>query len=300
MRLNQLKAFLAIVDAGSIRGAARQLNVTQPAVTKGLRQLEEELHVRLLERTQLGVVPTLAGRAFIARARTIQSELRKADEELAQLAGERAGSVSFGVSLVALQIVPEAFSRFRAEFPDARVRMVEAVSHLLLRQIRDETLDFAVGRWVGGKPEAWVSLRPLFRTEMVVAGRDGHPLAAMKSLKQLANADWVTVIPPGISGSVIEQAFTLAGLPSPTSITYCESFAALIGLVAGTDLLVMLPRVLVSSPIASVGLQTFSIRDTLPRQGIALMTRADARLTPVAAAMAKAITTAARRLARQS
>ena len=64
MRLNQLRVFLTIIDSGSIRGAARQLGVTQPAITKTLRQLEESLHVRLLDRTQHGVVPTLAGRAF--------------------------------------------------------------------------------------------------------------------------------------------------------------------------------------------------------------------------------------------
>lgn len=298
MQLNQLRVFLAIVDAGSIRAAARQLGVTQPGITKTLRQLETGLRVRLLDRTQHGVVPTLAGRAFIARARAVQSELRKANEELAQLAGERAGSVSFGITLVALHIVPEAFSRFRAEFPDARVRLVEAVSHLLLPQIRDETLDFAVGRWVGGKPPSWMHVNPLYRTETVVAGRAGHPLAKAGSLKQLVNADWATVSPPGISGSVIEQTFTLAELPVPKSITYCESFAALLTLVGGTDLLVTLPRVLAAHPMGGGGLEIFPIRESVPRQTIALMTRTDAKPTSVAAAMMKAITTAARRLVR--
>lgn len=299
MRLNQLRLFLAIVDSGSIRGAARVLGVSQPAITKGLRQLEENLHVRLLDRTQHGVVPTLAGRAFIARARAVQSELRKADEELAQLAGERAGSVAFGVAHVAIPMVPISFSRFREEFPDARVRIVEAVSHMLFPMVRDETLDFLVGRWSKSSADASMAARPLLELEMVVAARTQHPLGKVRSLAGLADADWATVIPPGMPGSAVEQAFQSAGLESPKKLTHCESFAALLVLVAGTDLLAVLPRLLIANAFANVSLQAVPIQHRVPPQMISLITRADARLTPVAAAMAKAITSAARQLARR-
>ncbi|MEQ1880930.1 MAG: LysR family transcriptional regulator, partial [Burkholderiales bacterium] len=227
MRLNQIRVFLAIIDSGSIRAAARQLGVTQPAVTKGLRQLEESLHVRLLDRTPHGVVPTLAGRAFIARARAVQSELRKADEDLAQLAGERAGSVAFGFSLVGLQIVTEAFSRFREHFPDARVRIVEAVSPMLLPLVRDETLDFVVGRWTGNKSGPSIIARPLLHCPMSVVGRAGHPRTGTHSLGELVDAEWIVVNLPGTGASMVEKSFLSAGLQVPQRITQCESFAAM-------------------------------------------------------------------------
>ncbi len=299
VRLNQIRVFLAIIDSGSIRGAARNLGVTQPAITKGLRQLEESLHVRLLDRTPHGVVPTLAGRAFTARARAVQSELRKAEEDLAQLAGERAGSVSFGLSLVALQLMPEAFSTFREHFPDARVRIVEAVSHRLLPLVRDETLDFVVGRWTGGKSDPSIVARPLFTCAMVIAGRAGHPRSRVGSLKELVDADWVMVVPPGMPGSMVERLFVSAGLPLPAKLTQCESFAALLVLVAETDLLAVLPRPLLATPFGRVGLQSLAIQEPLPRDTISLITRADARLTPMAAGMVKAVTAAARQLARR-
>ncbi len=299
MRLNQLRVFLSIVDSGSIHGAARALGVTQPSVTKGLRQLEQSLHVRLLDRTQHGVVPTLAGRALIARARAVHSELRKAEEELAQLAGERAGSVAFGVAYPALHILPEAFIRFRRLFPDASVRIVESVSHALFPLVRDETLDFLVGRWSGNKSDPSMDVRPLFQCEMVVVARAGHPQATARSLEDLVGADWTMVIAPGMPGSTLEQAFVSAGLPCPERLTHCESFAALLSLIAGTDLLAVLPRLLLSNSLARLGLQPLAIAEPLPRTTISLIKRADARLTPVAAGMVKAVTAAARQFARR-
>jgi DNA-binding transcriptional LysR family regulator len=122
MRLNQIRVFLAVVDAGSVHAAARVLGISQPSVTKTLRTLEDDLRVRLLERTRRGVIPTDAGIAFVARARNVQSELRRATEELEQISGERAGTVSFGVSHVAMPILGPAMKRFQLRCPHAQVR----------------------------------------------------------------------------------------------------------------------------------------------------------------------------------
>ncbi len=77
MRLTQVRDFVAVVESGSIRAAARKLSVSQPAITKSVRGLEGELQVRLLQRSSKGIVPTPSGRAFFVRARVAQSELRE-------------------------------------------------------------------------------------------------------------------------------------------------------------------------------------------------------------------------------
>jgi LysR family transcriptional regulator, regulator of abg operon len=81
MRLQSIEQFIAVVDAGSIRGAARLLNMSQPALTRALQQLEEELGVQLMHRSGKGVTPSVAGSAFLSRARVAEAELRKAAEE---------------------------------------------------------------------------------------------------------------------------------------------------------------------------------------------------------------------------
>ena len=85
MRLSQIRDFVTVVESGGIRAAARKLGVSQPAITRSVRGLEAELHTRLLHRTPTGVVLTEPGRAFLARARAAQTELRKAEEELDKL-----------------------------------------------------------------------------------------------------------------------------------------------------------------------------------------------------------------------
>ncbi|MSQ20442.1 MAG: LysR family transcriptional regulator [Betaproteobacteria bacterium] len=122
MRLTQIRDFLAVVDAGSIRSAARKLGVSQPAISKSVRSLEAELQVELVQRMPHGIALTRSGRAFFARARVAQIELNKAVEEAAQHDGE--GSVAFGGGpMAAFLVVPEAVSRFRQQFPLAQVRV---------------------------------------------------------------------------------------------------------------------------------------------------------------------------------
>jgi LysR family transcriptional regulator, regulator of abg operon len=96
MRLSQLRDFVSIVEAGSIRAAARAHGVSHPAMTKSLRTLEQEVGVPLLRRNTRGVVCTPAGSAFLARARAIGAELRKARDDLADLKSPGGGTVSAG------------------------------------------------------------------------------------------------------------------------------------------------------------------------------------------------------------
>ena len=94
MRLHQLNHFVAIVEAGSIRAAARAEGVSHPAMTKSLRLLEDDVGISLLRRSTRGVVCTPAGQALLARARVIRSEVRKAEEEIAVWAGPQGGYMS--------------------------------------------------------------------------------------------------------------------------------------------------------------------------------------------------------------
>ena len=299
MRLNQIRVFLAVVDSGSIRAAARSLGVSPPAITKSLRQLEEELRVRLMDRTQHGVVATPAGRAFVARARVVQSELRKAAEELAHLGGERGGSVALGVGPVEMTlIVPDAVKAFRQQFPQAGVRIVEGRRPAWLPQVRDETLDFGVGLRPEAELDPGLAFRPLFRSDFVVAARKGHPLRNARSLAQLAQAEWLTLAP---RLGVLDRAFSLASLPAPgPPLVQCESFNGIVAIAAKTDMLTFVARWMLAHPFARDLLQEIPIAERLPPITHGMFTRADAPLTPVAAAMAKSMAAAARALVRRA
>jgi DNA-binding transcriptional LysR family regulator len=299
MRMNQIRDFLAVVQAGSLRSAARSIGVSQPAITKSIRQLEEELRVQLLQRTARGAVATPAGRVFLARARVVQSELRKAVEDVAPFQGGAEGHVAFGMApQAAMLVVPEAMQQFRRRFPSARVRIIEGVGTALLPAVRDETLDFAVAGSASSASEPGLRFRPLLRLPLVIAGRQGHPLSGASSLRELAHASWLMYYPVGSTG-MLEKAFAAAGLAMPRAIVQCESYATALALLAKTDTLGLITPRMMQSPLgASYRLQQFRVRETIPAPLLGIYHRSDAPFTAAAAALAQAITTVARRLAR--
>jgi DNA-binding transcriptional LysR family regulator len=298
MRLSQIRDFVAVVESGGIRAAARKLGVSQPAITRSVRGLEAELHARLLQRTPTGVVLTQPGRAFLARARAAQAELRKAEEELDRL-DQKAGSVAFGVSPTSTILVPEAINRFRQQFPQTRVHIAEGLPQLLLPLVRDETLDFAICRRAVVKLDSALAFRPLFRHDFVVVARRGHPLEKADSLAQLAEANWVSLL-PAAAGGPLDRVFSQARLSVPQQVIQCESYNTAIGLIAKTDMLGFLSRQALGESILRDFLEEIPVTEPMPSFIVGMFTRADTPLTQVAGAMANAITAAARAQARSA
>lgn len=297
MRLNQIRDFVSIVEAGSIRAAARTLGVTHPAITKSLRQLEDGLRVQLIRRSTRGVVPTAPGRAFLARARAIQAEVRKAEEELREVAGEAVGTVNVSVSAAAAALLaPQAIAEFLHDHPQARLRIVEGTPSALASLVRDETLDFALGNRPPAGLGAGLKFRVLLRVPMVVVGRRGHPLRDAKSLRELADARWIGFYPRG-GGSVVERAFAAAGLPFPQRYITCESHNFAFELVARTDALMPLPAQLCAAPFSRRMFEEIPLKEALPAMVLGMCTRAETRLSPLAAALGRTVIDVARRIA---
>ena len=290
MRLTQIRDFLAVVECGGIRPAARKLGVAQPTITKSVRSLEDELHVQLFARKARGILPTAAGRAFFSRAHVAHAELSKAAEEA--LGGSSSGSVAFGIGPVGVaRIVPPAIASFQRQFPHAHVRIVEGLGHVLLPQLREEALDFVVG--VRPKDVGPVlKYRPLFRSAMCVVARKDHPLRNARSLEELAGADWVAMSMAGRPSELVARLHLDAGLAPPSPVILCESINTVVAVLAKSDMVTTLQRLHVKESVARDMLREIPI--SLPSVSIGLFTRADTPLTRVAAAMAKCVTAVVR------
>jgi DNA-binding transcriptional LysR family regulator len=292
MTLSQIRDFIAVVESGGIRAAARKLGVSQPAITRSVRGLETELRARLLRRTPTGVVPTQPGRALFARARAAQAELRKAEEEVDQLA-QTTRAVAFGVSPTSAIVVPEAVTRFRQQFPQARIHIAEGLPQSLIPMVRDETLDFAICRRALVEHDSGLAFRPLFRNDFAVVARKGHPLEKASSLAQLVDACWTSLLPLDAPDGPFAQAFSPTGLCVPKQVIQCESYNTAIRLIAKTDMVGFLARQLLSDPLLR-DLREIPVAEPLPSFAVGMFTRTGTPLTQVAAAMAKAVIAAAR------
>lgn len=298
VRITQLRDLLAVADAGSIRGGARALKISQPALSRSLRQLEAELNTRLLERSGRGVMPTVSGRALVARARAIHSELRRAEEEQAQLSGTSAGAVAFGVvPQAAIHVLPPALAQFRRSHPYADVRVVDGLAHMLLPQLREGSLDFVIGSRPQGRLDGHFKFQPLFTNQIVIGARRGHPLRKARSLRELTDSPWVIFTPPGWTGAVIPDLFVKNGLAPPRSVTRSDSYLAVLTLLAGTETIAPLSRMLFEQRLAREFFEAFDLKERLPEFSIGLFQRADSPPTPVVATMVEAVKGAARRLA---
>jgi DNA-binding transcriptional LysR family regulator len=299
MRLNHIRDFVAVIQAGSLRAAARTLKVSQPGISKSVRQLEAELGVQLLQRNGRGAVATPAGKAFLSRARVVQAELRKVVEDLEPFQGGSHGSVAFGIApQAAMLMVPEALQQFRQRHPYARVRIVEGVSTALLPGVRDETFDFAIAGSLSRPVHTGLRFKPLLRLPLVVAARPDHPLRDATTLSELAEASWLMYYPLG-AGGMLENAFAASGLAMPRAIVQCESYATALALIANSDTLGLITPRMMRTPLGPYRLRQIHIKETVPAPLLGIYMRSDAPLTAAAASMAQALTAAARRLARE-
>jgi LysR family transcriptional regulator, regulator of abg operon len=297
MTLEQIAHFLAMVEHGSLRAAARHTGISQPAMSKSLRQLEAGLHARLLRRMARGVELTAAGRTFVTRARVVQSELRKARDELAAQIGGSKGAVALGVApATSSSLVPAALRHFRQDWPEARVRILEGVRTHLLPMVREESLDFAVAQSMPGQMDPGLRFRPLLRPRLVVTCRKGHPKAGARSLAELVDASWLVFYAPG-TGGALERSFASARLPAPNALVHCESYATALALLARSDLLGLIAQSSLSEDPVAIGLRRISVAEVIAAPTIGIFSRRDAPLPPAAEGMYKAFSTTAALLA---
>lgn len=287
MKLHHLRNLVAVADANSIRGAARAQGLAQPAITRGLRDLEKELGVPLLERHGKGVSLNLYGQSFVVRARSILQDLERGRQEIEQLKGKGEGRVSTGLSsAVFLSLVPEVYRSFRNAYPDAYLNLTEGLFPALEPQLKNGSLDFYVGPRPLGDIDKAYTLQLLFKNKRVVVCRHGHPLAKATSLRELIDAEWIMT---GLRQPVeieFEEQFSAHGLPAPKSVTETLTTLPLVALLSATDALAFLPQQWVSSSIFKHALQAVPVQEALEGPDIVLIRRSALPLTPLAERLA--------------
>jgi len=298
LKLQRIEHFIEVVEAGSIRGAARRLSMSQPALTRSLQQLEEDLGVRLMQRGVRGTSLTQAGSTFLARARVAHAELRKAAEEAKRTIDDTSGLMTFGVSPVgASLLLPELVTTLQRQQPRTRIRILEMPPSAVLPMVRDGVLELAVTQRTRANLDAGLRYRPLFHIQLRIAARPGHPLAGTRELHELAGSSWLAPTAPGISDDIITQSFLAIGLPAPVPAVHCGSYFVALDLTAATDMLIPVPPPLLRSCIAAGKLIEIPLSKPLVPLRVGLYTRADSPPTPATKAATQIIVAIARRLA---
>lgn len=295
VRLQHLHLILALAETGSLRAAATRLNVTQPALTKALRQLEEELGTAMVLRTPKGVRLTAAGDVLAARAASAVRELDRAREEIDwQLRHAHVG-VSVGVSpAAAIVVLPGALARLRARWPQVRVSVLDAIYPRALTMLRTGEIELAIGPLPAGGAGRDLRVQALFDAQQVLVVRAGHPMAQVRRLAELAQADWVVTGPRHGPGDPQHLGFEALGLPVPPVTLHCESFSTLVAVMPSVDVVGIMPAGFYDHYAGRLGLVKLPIDDPLPRVTLHAAWRADGPLTTTATRLLDALEQEAR------
>lgn len=179
MELRHLRYFLAVADAGNVSRAAQRLNITQPALSRQIQDLEGELACRLFDRIGRRIILTRDGEEILERTRRLLADAEALAERARALAGGEAGVLRIGAVPQFIETaLPEVLTRYSVTHPGIDVELVEDGGGLLLRRVQQGELHLAVGLWRTGP----LQNRPLFPARVLAVTQRGHRLAGRKAL----------------------------------------------------------------------------------------------------------------------
>lgn len=202
IKFRHLQTFIEVARQASVGKAAKLLAVSQPAVTRTIRELEAILGVALVERDGRGIRLTRTGEVFLRHAGASVAAARKGVDAIERHMNAAAPPVRVGcLPSVSAGVMPAAVGRFLKSNKGSRVKIVTGENTVLLQQLRTGELDLVMGRLAAPEQMTGLSFEALYRETVVFAVRPDHPLMHMQPLPLAAIDSYPILMPP--EGSVI-------------------------------------------------------------------------------------------------
>ncbi|WDY55908.1 LysR substrate-binding domain-containing protein [Pseudomonas sp. PSKL.D1] len=200
INLRHFRVFLAVVSSGSLATASKLLHITLSAVSKSLKELEQELGVQLLVRGRKGVQLTQAGEAFNKHAAQTMASFRLAMDDV-QAVPQAPQVLKVGaLPAAAGYMLAPVVAQMRERYPHVQVQVVSGLYDYLVGKLRTRELDLIVGRLIG-RDMVGVSFEALYEEDLLLVVRHGHPLAQRERLTLEDLRPYVLLVSP--QGSLV-------------------------------------------------------------------------------------------------
>jgi len=284
MKISQLRCLLAVAEAGTVRQAARDLNLSQSSVTKSIQLLEGSLQVELFLRGTHGLTPTAAGRMLVARAKAIMAELRQARNDVETIREGTSGEIRVSASpTVAVGILPRAVVSFRRTRPNVKFHIEEGGYPDFLPAIRMGELDFAVALAPEPPSDEDLQSELLIQDNLTPAVRGDHPLTMRGKLvlADLVDESWVIYNRRLTGRDVFARTFTEHGLSPPENTIECTSFSATVALVENSNLVTMVPTQLFADRRRRMAITPLFMGSPMPSWDVMVFSRRHHELSPL-------------------
>ena len=240
----QMRALIALGDAGSYAAASAEIGLAQPSLHRAVADLSLALRRMLVERRGKGIALTQAGRRTLRAFRLARAEIEAGLFELAALNGSEIGRITVGaMPLSRARLLPAAVTAFHRLQPQIDIRIVEGSHAELIEPLRDGDIDLLIGALRDPSPGDDVTQRALFDDHPMVLARAGHPLAGKApDIGTLGAYPWTISAPGTPLRSQWERMFADADRPTPHVPIECGSVITIRQILLDSDFLTLLSR----------------------------------------------------------
>jgi DNA-binding transcriptional LysR family regulator len=241
----QLRAFLTIVDTGSLGLAAEALHVTQPALSRTIRRLEMQLGVQLFERRTTGMELTSFGEALLPHATVLSAEGARAVEQINALRGLGQGTIRIGaVASAAIAVLPAVLDRVLTQWPNLQVQITEAVEDVLAPALTNNAIDIAISGSIPESADIEQVAEHKFTDRYAVISAASHPLQQRTdlSIQDIVGERWVMPPEEAEPRKQFIAVISKLGIAPPRVAVETRYPAVIKALVARTKFLGWLPE----------------------------------------------------------
>jgi DNA-binding transcriptional LysR family regulator len=290
LKLRDLRLLDTVVRQGTMAKAASQLNLTQPAVSKAIAEMEQLLGVRLIDRGRQGVEATPQGRALLRRGVAIFDELRQGVSEIEHISDPTAGELRIGApEPMGAGLLPLVIERLSKQHPLVSFFVAQAAVGSAratvpqYQDLRERNVDLVLGpTWpaVGRDFER----ETLFKEPLRVAAGVRNPLTRHRNLKlsDLVDEPWCLPAPGTVAGIRCTEAFRASGLEWPTKAIASTSVQLQLGMLATGRFLTMFPNSLLHFSGERMGMKALPIDLKVPTLPVGIITLKNRTISPVA------------------
>jgi DNA-binding transcriptional LysR family regulator len=282
MKLQDLHVLVTVMQAGSMGKAAQQLNISQPAVSRSIAELEHAFGVRLLVRHRKGIEATEYGRALLDCGVAVFDDLRRGVKHIEFLADPTTGQVWIGNTLTSADsFITAVVDRLSRRYPGIVFHVVPAGAEILYRELKARSLDLVITRSGGPFKEDQFGFETLYDDALVVLAGMKTPWARRRriELAELVNEPWALPTAESAVTQAAMEAFRASGLDCPRATLVTSSPEMRIDLVAtGRFLTISASQFRARRPEVKV----LPVELPMARMPVGMATLKSRRLSPVA------------------
>ncbi len=283
MDLRQLRYYIAVYEQGSVSRAASEIPISQPALTRSIRLLENELGVSLLQRHARGVIPTSAGERFYRHAYRILADCSQAREDIRDAGDSLSGEIVIGVAaLFAYTVMERIVGEFCEKHPEVRITVTQGLLGDLLSGLERGEIELALCNFpVQSLPHTHVA-EALMELHSYAYVSTEHPLAGPSEVtwRAVAEARWVNFNQPH-SQEAFQALFLNQNIAPPRTPVLTNSLALIKSMIIRRGFIGLLPEQLMAGETAQGSIVRLALPGTPITRRAGLITLKDSNRRPL-------------------